>query len=335
MRIFWVLCATILCFTTCGGNGKTKQNYQPKADNKAKPYNPEKAGAVILNSYDITDKIAFLETEVYEGYHIYFTMKTDYGLGENNERIYIRIKKTLYVFDKNSIKKQAEIAIKLPEKYDFLPNGSFSTPGRGFAVSGNHAFVCFTDNLTPPWPSYLFIVDLDTGNARYISEEKLGMNYNNRRHLIMGYDKQKDALWFRMEAKDAGGGTKVFIHYFKYDNNADSFVKIGEALWGSEVNRADKAIYEFPPRASLIASSISGNESWNVYMYRMNRQYEDEFFVVDRRNMDSLTEPASSIDVSHLGTLSVPQSIIYDKPYLWIMAERDERIQMLKLLPNE
>jgi hypothetical protein len=339
VRFFFVLWGIILCSFACCCGGKTIKD-DPTEGKKPKPYDPEKAGAVIVNSFDITDKIEFLETEVSEGYnHIFYTMKESYDLAEYNNSIYIKIKKTLYVFDKLSMQKQREVTINLPKEYDFLPNPNskyYFSSNNGLAVTGSHAFMRFSDQLHPPYTSYLFSVNLDTGNAQYISEEKLGMKYNNGRALVMGYDKIKDALWFRFEADDTDGKRNVYIHYIQYDNSTDSFTKIDEAVWDYKVNSADDvdAFKEFP-RARLRASSITGNESWNVYLYSNARLYEFAFFVVDKRKMDALTVPVSCIKVAHLDTFSLPQSIIYDPPYVWIMVERNSQIQMLKLLPND
>jgi hypothetical protein len=149
-------------------------------------------------------------------------------------------------------------------------------------------------------------------------------------------DQIKEAIWIRMQEEDADRETRVHIYYFQYDYAAEMFTKIDEAVWDIKVNMADYLPRDdWALRARLIASSVCGNESWNVYEYLGHFEAGGAFFVVDRRNMDSLTEPAGSIDVSYLGTLSLPQGIVYDKPYVWIMVERDERIQMLKLLPNE
>jgi hypothetical protein len=80
-----------------------------------KPYDPEKAGAVIVESFDITDKIAPLATDYFwtffpGGERI--TTKTNYNLAEYDDCIYIRVKRTLYVFDKALMQKQREIEIK-------------------------------------------------------------------------------------------------------------------------------------------------------------------------------------------------------------------------------
>ena len=57
--------------------------------------------------------------------------------------------------------------------------------------------------------------------------------------------------------------------------------------------------------------------------------------IIDKRNIDDPDNSLHFIDVEYLGTLSIPQSIAYDEPYIWIMVERENQIQMLKLLPNK
>jgi len=332
MRITILLITSILCFSAfCCAGEKIKDN--PLEDNELKPYNPEKAGVVIVESFDITDKIAFLETHWLGRAKV----KTMYNLAEYNNYIYIRIRKTLYVFDKYSMQKQREIEINIPQEYDFLPYSNPHYSYDSLAVTGNIAFMLFMYHHNPPYKVYLFIVDLDTGKAQYINEETLGIKFIDGHSNIMGYDKQKDVLWFRIV--DTGRETVVkgvYYFYFRYDANTNSFTKIDEVVWPYEVNstKDTKDTRRDAPEASLIATSINGNESWNVYIYPQPRYSEEVFFVVDKRNMDLLTQPVGHINVEYLNTFSLPQSIIYDKPYIWIIIERDERIQMLKLLPN-
>jgi len=333
MKIAIVLLTMFLCFFTCCCSGEPRQNYYQPPVKEIKPYDPEKAGAVIVSSYDITDNIAFLET----GKIGHITEKTNYDLAVYKNSLYIRIRNILYIFDKNSMQKLREIVINLPHEYNFLP---YSDPGyaisNGLAVIGSQVFMLFMDHDHRPYKVYLFNLNLNTGKTQYINEEKLGIKFNNGIPNMMGYDQQRNAIWFRIEdySEEASG---VYYYYFQYDTGTKTFTRIDEAVWSSEVGWAKQKTdpRADPPRCHLIATSISGNECWNVYIYSMPRRYEEAFFVVDRRSMDSLTEPAGSIDVEYLGTFSLPQSIIYDNPYIWMLVERNDRMQMLKLLPNE
>ena len=55
--------------------------------------------------------------------------------------------------------------------------------------------------------------------------------------------------------------------------------------------------------------------------------------------MDDLTESVQFIDIQYimdyLGTENAPQNIVYDKPYIWLIMEKDEQILLIKLLPKE
>jgi hypothetical protein len=330
MRVITVLFTIIICLSACCSSEAVKY---PSKETGLKPYDPEKAGAVIVESFDITDKIAYLETHWIEND---YTMKTNYNLAEYNGCIYIMIKRTLYVFDKSSMQKQREIEINMPQGYGFLtPNGIHSTQSNGFAVIGSQVFIVFSDGSYPPYKTYLFNINLDTGDAYYINnEEVFGIKFNDRVRDMMGYDQQKNAIWFRTYdiSKETSG---VYFYYFRYDINTNTFTKTDEAVWDLEINWADYIpAGTQDSRASIIASSIYGNESWNVYEYAMTRHDERAFFITDKRSMDDLTVPTAHINVLHLATLSLPQGIIYDKPYVWIMVERKGRIQMLKLLPH-
>jgi hypothetical protein len=324
MKFFAVVFTIILYFSACCSSEAVND---PSEENGLKLYDPDLAGAVIVESFDITDKIAYLETHWIRNY---FSMKTNYNLAEYNDLIYIRIRRTLYVFDKVSMQKQREIEINLPQGYDFLPPNSVGfTVGNGFAVTGNQAFILFTDERYPPYKTYLFNINLETGDAHYINEETLGIKFSDRTQVMMGLDQQENAIWFRIE------NLVRLIYYFHYDSNTNTFTKIDEAIWDNyRVSTSDYIPDIENPRAYIMMSSICGNESWNIYLYAKPRYGERSFFVVDKRNMNSLTERIGHIDVKYLATLSLPQSIIYDKPYVWIMVEREGRIQMLKLLSH-
>ena len=51
-------------------------------------------------------------------------------------------------------------------------------------------------------------------------------------------------------------------------------------------------------------------------------------------NLDNPSEKSHFINVEYLNTLTIPQSSHYDGEHIWLMVERDSRIQMLKLLPH-
>jgi hypothetical protein len=333
MKVITVLFTIILCLYACCSSEAVKD---PSKEYGLKPYDPEKAGAVIVQSFDITDKIAPLSTEYFWTFYPggeRIAMKTNYNLAEYNNLIYIRIKRTLYVFDKASMQKQREIEINMPQEYDFLPS---NRPGYGrneLAIIGSQAFMICIDERHPPWKAYLFNINLDTGNAQHINEEIFGVKLNNGHSDLIGYDQVKNVIWFRIYDFDRET-SGIYFYYFQYDINTNTFTKIDEAVWNLRINWADYIPGVQGSRASILASSIYGNECWNVYEYLTPRHGEIGYIVIDRRNMDDLTVPTAHIDVLHLATLSLPQGIIYDKPYVWIMVEREGRIQMLKLLPH-
>jgi hypothetical protein len=307
---------------------KNEEILYPHYNPDLKPYDPQKAGAAIVASFDITDNFFSLETRTFYGQTI--IEKIDFA--EHNDCIYIRFRNWLCVFDKKTMQLLDEIRIIMPEKYSFVLSAHTVFMNNGLVIADDYAFVLLVDVTYPPYPRYLFSINLDTGNAELINERELGFTLNSGSPYYMGYDQKNNVIWFRVEDRNKNYHKDwITVYSVRYDKSTNTFMAIGKKEWGRKVNE----FIDDKTNPSLIASSVYDNVCWNVYFSDAPRLYVKSITLMDKRNMDDLTKSLHVIDVEYLGTQSVPPGLIYDPPYIWIMVERDGRIQMLKLLPNE
>jgi len=299
--------------------------------NKPLPYDPEKAGAYIVKNFDITDVIPFFEAKNHSEHGREFK---NYDMAEYNGSIYIRFGQALYVFDKDTMRKTGEIAIIMPPEFNYLPTEDYiPSPKNGLVIIGKRAFVLLVDNISTPYIGipYLFSVDLNSGNAELVDEQTLGFSFDNSYPNIMGYSKADNTIWFRINYREK---KRVFLYSLIYDNESNTFTMTGTSDWDC-IKSDSFEIKKNGHYLNIQTSSFSGNEVWSVYHSYRDMDGVRYTTIIDRRYMNNLTESVSQIYVNRLGTLSVPQSIIYDEPYIWIIVEKDDKIQMLKLLPND
>ncbi|MDR0455675.1 MAG: hypothetical protein LBH20_03200 [Treponema sp.] len=322
-------------------NGYIIEDYPVRRE--LKPYSPDKAGAVIVESYDITGYAIFPDKN-YLGRGFDRNEKkitAPYSLAADNDSIYIYVQaeKKIHVVDKKTMKKTREVSVHFPDpglsdtEYKMLMEQGQAfydirrlvATSKGLIITEEKVF--FLSNYNHPLPVYLFSVDLKTGNTVLLNvRETLGIELIPH-YMLMGYDKGNDLVWFWTATETTPGKLHFRFHYFRYDMNTQTFI-------------AEKTV-DAPRNVGISNESLAkdieicGDEVWYYSYHGPNPAYEIWDIIIDKRHIDNPTEMLSYIDIEHLGTLSVPQSIIYDNPYIWIMAERNEQIQMLKLLPNE
>jgi hypothetical protein len=173
---------------------------------------------------------------------------------------------------------------------------------------------------------------METGNALLVNaREALGIELIPLDgaagiRVLMGYDRGNDLMWF-IQATNNTPEMPFSYHFFRYDVNSKTFIaqKTIDGPYFAIRNNNHSFIRDM---------DIYGDEIW-YYGYRFPGMYANvKDLGIDKRHIDNPTEILSYIDIEHLGTLSIPQGIIYDKPYIWVMVERKGRIQMLKLLPK-
>jgi hypothetical protein len=317
---------------------------EPRKKNidKQPQYDPEKAGAAIVERFDLTGKIVFTESNLRGTVY-------SYDLAHDNNYIYIRTgritDKTLYVFEKQTMRKIRELPIVFPQEFNNMQNNDKFYLAQGFAVIDNQAFFILGSSY-PPYITRLFSVDLRTGTARHIDEKTLGFELQEY-YNFMGYKVKNNVLWFRIE-DSTEKKTRVIIYTFQYNAESKTFTAVDKKTLGYEINRLNKEIHEkVDSSIQLEGSSVYGDECWNLYLYTNPRIFlggvgrEPYVALLDKRKTDALTKSISLIDLEYLlGPERLPQSLVYDPPYIWILnlenvEKEDGKIQMLKLLPND
>ena len=309
---FFTTIVLFLCSFACV-EGRTDQ-VTPR---KIKPYNPEKAGAVIVESFDLTGDRLFVPPARIYG---------NYDMAEYNDCIYLKVGSyslgsNLYIFEKETMRKQRELKLNILSNIDVR----YTLGNRGLAVvNSDTAFLlCYRNGSSAGDNSVYYdlaSIDLTTGDSLIINdEEKLGFNLNSGYpYPLMGYNKDNESIWFLTDHVER---YKYFFYFFQYDKDEQNFITV------------DYKRGFFPGEAV----SVYGNEIWNIVCKWDTHPVNPTIVMVgiEKRNIDNPDEVLYFIDVEYLGTLTVPQSVIYDKPYLWIMVEKDNQVQMLKLLPND
>ena len=305
---------------------------------KLYPYNPKKAGAVIEKHFDITDSIIFPDrfnssswvewvTDIYNK-----RITASYDIAEYNGNFYIHINGKIFIYDKETFQLAEDIiTINFPtsnyseDDYNELihKNEPFYDPyflrfyRMGMVITGNKALLLITSNLYP----YLFSVDLSTGNAILLDEDDtLGLRsirFAPAIAPIMGYNKANNRIWFY---------DRFSFIFFNYDEDTHIFTAQETKIAAYNVGKHNNCIHWW--------ASMNDNVVWYNCFFNDGPSDNLRDIGLDRRSLDNPSRSLQYIDVQHLGTRSIPQSIIYDPPYIWIIVERDDQIQMLKLLPN-
>jgi cysteinyl-tRNA synthetase len=142
---------------------------------------------------------------------------------------------------------------------------------------------------------------------------------------IMGYNKTSNLIWFY---------SRGFFEFYEYDENTHEFTLrdkknaptngVGKPKENNEKGFESSRWWAFMKGDVVWYNGYGGAPGWYI-----------SCICLDKRSLDDPSTSLQYIDVQYLGTRSVPQSIIYDPPYIWVLVERDDQIQMLKLLPNE
>jgi len=269
-------------------------------------YDPDKAGATIVKGFDITGEIPSFKEDKLLG--------DSYRMALYGENIYINTNgKVLYVFEKNNF-------TKIDEK------NLINLPDYGFACSGitiidaMHGFLLST--TINPYNKKLLSLDLTTGvTAEIESMEEIGMEPDTWVNEI-GYDKENDLFWFSVAPTPANTDLICFFEYISLEG-IFTFKKKIEPF---------QSKFMGPQRIF-----ISGDNLFRTGYQPASHpsQHYDANIGVEKYLISNSEERLYFINAEYLGTKTIPNNIIYDEPYIWMMVERDNQIQMLKLLPNE
>ncbi len=270
-------------------------------------YDPEKAGAEIIASYDISDFVPVLP----------WREQLDVDISATSDSFYFQYGNVIHIVDRESMKKTGEIPITIPTNAPF--NVWHFTTFADKCMFGTYSLYNeATNSLTYP----LFLMDMDGQNQREIDvAQELGIPWIEG----LGYDKATETIWA------VSSDRKKIIHY-SYDGNSDIFTKSFER---DSYNLG--ASYHIVNHDTIpFFLSMYGSESWNMYN---NLALNKSGMIIDKRNMDNSEESLGEIWVRYLGVadkpIGYPLGMLYEPPYLWIVIQKDEKIQLLKLLPNE
>jgi len=259
-----------------------------------KPYDPEKAGATIVEEFNITNKISITGIPIFpEGVLI----NSRYDVAEYNNTIYIYNNNKIYIFNKDTFEKIDELVLNI--------RATYINKGYGMAItsSGNAFLYC---------PYLLFSINLFTGDSIKINIDEI--NFENDRISKLGYDKNKDAIWFLKYENNL-----PYLLFYSYNAHEQEFVFI-------EQKEAPKSYHEI--------TSIYGDTCWfNGFIYA-DASNKKSNIGISRYSFINLNQQLHFIDVEYLNTLTLPQSTHYDGEHIWLMVERCNQIQMLKLLPH-
>ena len=191
-----------------------EDKYYPR---KLKQYNPKKAGAVIVDKFNITKDIKFPDGKfpMPDRERVLITAPYDICIDDTN--IYILITDNLYVFCKETLVKKHEIKINFsssghPEWFNY----DFNNRNQGMAIFGNKAMLLGSSSQCN-----LFLIDLDSGDATLLDDsEMLGGETNGGFFRLLGYDRANELFWYRIIIFNDKSYNKYF-HYFKYDESLD------------------------------------------------------------------------------------------------------------------
>lgn len=318
MRIYIAFIMTILslAFISCEPPWPTDQ----AGPRKLKPYNPKKAGAAIVASFNLT------------GYSDLDNIS--YDIAECNGNIYIRFRTKMLVFDKETLQKKNEFNLNFqnysPFEHSYIGEFAVINDNTAFLINGS-----YRSDTTLKYP--LFTIDLSTGNLEIVNNENIigfDWEYDFRVTAFIGYDSANTDIWMLIKDEER---KNYFFNYFQYDNLTQTLSfsgkKEGFTLNPDPGSYSEAWTYGYS--SYINGLSIYGDESWNNIFFKNKHTNGIVAVRLEKRNLDNPTKVVQFIDVEYLGTLTIPQSIIYDPPYIWIMVERKNKVQMLKLLPKE
>jgi len=289
-----VIIGLLLCSFACITKPNEPEDWA--GPRELKPYNPVKAGATIVESFDLTDN-----SFVYKSSNSSPEIPANYDIAECNDTIYIRLRTKMFIFDKETFQKKSELNLNF-QNYSLFDRNYIGK----FAVINEN------------------IIGFDWGHTYKYS-------------AFIGYDKANTSIWMLINNEE--GSRNDYFHYFQYDNLTQTLSlsgkKEGFILAPSPRSYFEPNSYEAQSWAFAGGLSICGDESWNIIYFKHTMTGAIVAVRLEKRNFDNPTEVVQFIDVEYLGTLSIPNSIIYDPPYIWMLAEKNNKVLMLKLLPND
>ena len=266
-----------------------------------KPYDPQKAGATIEEQYDISQSLGLKKLDNNTG------ISTRFALAEYDNEIYISLGEKIHVFDKTTFTKTREMQVKYPDS---------NTKREVYYLTIANDGVAFLLSTPGYWDQRNFwLLDLSTGNAILVNNDffpdfdhKEIINFKSIAH-----NRNDNTLWFYTSYRDN-------FYVFLYNTIAGTFI-----------------FQECKPRHNPLfrvdGMSIYDNIIW--YCGHVNPHHDIWDYIEIDKYIVGENESVHTINVEYLNTLTLPQSALYDPPYIWFMADKDNKVQILKLLPYE
>ena len=259
-----------------------------------KPYDPDKAGAEIIESYDLSAIYVFKQMDYY------------LHLSEYNNKFYIIHDEKIHIYNKNTMVKEETITFDIKDIYpDFNTFYKDYYYNEDIAVFNNKILFSYTitvNNLNLINKRAIFDIDISGDNFRELDvSTDFGLNNS---YLTIGNNSDNNKFVILTDNQ---------LKHFGYDNTNDKYHEI------SSINMPFFYYDEF---------SIKGDIIW--YMYISNWMTLETF--IEKRDLRDPNKILVKINADYLGT-QIPESILFDGEYLWIIAEKDGKMQLLKLRP--
>lgn len=256
------------------------------------PYDPEKAGAEIIESYDLSEFI--------KGYDVHFCA--------NENLFYIAHKNKIFIFDKENLTYQKTITNNIYSLY----SGNYEI--RSFDITVIKDKILSSVYLFPfeEKGKYINVIsDLSGDNLIEVDSSSDIGNISG----IFGYNYDKDCLWsFTAEyiTNNSYKSYKMYINEYKFDELSGNYFF--------------NLKYDYP--YDMARDEIFMNGTTLV-----GYQYSEEPYVseIEIRDVNNYEKDLLKINIFYLNTNKWVEDLIYDDDYLWIIVEKDDKMQLLKI----
>jgi len=279
-------------------------------------YNPQKAGAEIVESFDLGKIINYT---IKESDSPYPDESQRIQISEFENDFYVIFNKKIFIIDKETMTKKREIPLDLKIDYGKEP----------FLSNKNLHFISNRDILVHD-NIILFIYYF---GGYYTSDNKLEQSY-----LLLSIDNSGDNLKF-VDVSSDFGLVKV-SNYLGYNlKNHDIWIQ-GKDNLNIEYAKVYRYQYNISDKKYSKNSTL---DTWRDYNYCIYGNIMTYILVpLDPAGIIEVNIKQSDIDiqknlrkivVDYLGTIFIPHDVHDDGEFLWIAVEKDGKMQLLKLKP--
>lgn len=250
-------------------------------------YNPQKAGAEIIEALDLSQYISS------DDYSFYIFGKTIYLAGNNK----------VLLISKNNFSVIGSYSYNLNSLYsniDYYKN-------KGIVVCENKILLCYYLSLNQSYGKFILLEsDLSGDNCKEINTniDLIAENFNGE----IGYNKLDNEFWIN----DISENKTIFINYYFLDSTNENYNLLSRANISNIINGYN---YVIDGNYITYAKFNDPNGMYSIIKKIINFSNENEI----------------EIKVNYLGTKSAVQDIQWDDEYLWVIIEKDSKMQLLKL----